>query len=439
MSTETDDAEVTTNKVLSDIDSLLGEDICHDAAESGNVGQISLSTEEIPSLEDVVETENAVVPSIDRVYANGDIDDSLLDEDEPPDDAEADKTMEEWKWDPNDLQSMPMDELLELLDNASSGPSESSISANKIDFKLVSKRVKEFEKVYKDVLAEVYDMYEDFEEADKKPPRHKLPSVRNYFKYSKGGSAKERTRQDLIGFESLDEYIDNHHPLWAEDRRLVTDALSEGGDAASKLAAHVRGKWGGQEVDTSANMSVIFQSSGTRTKETGKRRRFSQYREHLDTSADYQARNLNEFCSIDIEAVKEKVLQKELERRNLYTSIVSDENKNNMNTVNSNGGSQDFEQTFTKEEVRNYIKRKGNTDNWGVKRTADALFGVEEVFELKRHYPGPGGKRDVIPRSHLDEIVAMEEANIKIQEIYAHPEDEDEEDGDKDGWDLENM
>merc|ERR1719195_988841 len=107
------------------------------------MGQNSLTTEDFSSLEDVVETENAVVPSIDRVYANGDIDDSLLDEDEPTDDAEEDKTMEEWKWDPNDLQSMPMDELLELLEN---GPSESSISTIEIDFKLVSKRAKEFEK-----------------------------------------------------------------------------------------------------------------------------------------------------------------------------------------------------------------------------------------------------------------------------------------------------
>ena len=147
---------------------------------------------------------------------------------------------------------------------------------------------------------------------------------------------------------------------------------------------------------------------------------------------DYQRKMLNKFCETDIEQVKKEVLKKEEERLALYNTR-NDEPKINNNNVNPRKrGFAQREEAFTEDEVKRLIKFRGEKEGWGVQQTAEAVIGVEEVFMMKGHYPNPNETVPSIPRSHLEEIIAMEEAHGMILKFYKEPTEEDSDDEDDD-------
>lgn len=310
-----------------------------------------------------------------------------------------------------DLSSLDMDELLNMMTGISNTDHE-------FDPKEVTRRMRFNEKAYPEVLGLVYKMYEGFSDEDawKIPPRVK---PRNFW------------TENRIGFETLEEYIDNNHPLWLRDRQFCHDFLTYGPDYTGySMAEYVNSKWGMQHIDVSENLSVINEVSHQSTNQQQARRPSLLNHQHLNNHSDCKAKVLSDFCKLDFAALKKKVLDKEKERLARYKAF-SDGGSHSNNNVQS-FTAKVHEKQFTEEEVKKILMAKGQVEGRGVKRTADAIFGVEEVFNMKRHYQKAGEGKATIPRSHVDEILCMEAACDKFPELY-NDEDSEPEDGDEDG------
>ena len=309
-----------------------------------------------------------------------------------------------------DLSSLDMDELLNMMTGISD-------TDHKFDPKEVTRRM-EFNKIaYPKVLRLVYKMYEGFSDEDawKVPPRVK---PRNFW------------TENRIGFETLEEYIDNNHPLWLRDRQFCHDFLTYGPEYTGyNMAEYVNSKWGMQHIDVSENLSVINEISHQSTNQQQARRPSLLGLQHLNNHSDCKAKVLSDFCKLDFEAIKKKVLEKEEKRLVTYKAFSDGSNSNN-NVQSFNA--KVHEDQYTEEEVKKILMAKGQVEGRGVKRTADAIFGVEEVFNMKRHYQKSGEGEATIPRSHVDEILCMEAACDKFDELYKD-EDSEPEDGDEDG------
>ena len=258
-------------------------------------------------------------------------------------------------------------------------------------------------------------MYKGFSDEDawKIPPRVK---PRNFCK------------GDKFGFETLEEFIDNNHPLWLRDRQFCHDFLTYGPEyTEGSMADYVNSKWGMQNIDVSENLSVINEVSHQNSNQQARRPSLLDIH-HLRGPLDCRAKVLSDFCKLDFEAVKQKVLERE--RKRLVTYKAFAEGSNSNNNIES-FTAKVHEEQFTEEEVKKILMAKGQEEGRGMKRTADAVFGVEEVFSMKRHYQRTGAGEATIPRSHVDEILCMEAAVDKFDELYKD-EDSEPEDGDED-------
>ena len=300
------------------------------------------------------------------------------------------------------LENFSMDQLMEMIKEHRDF---------KFDPKEVIRRIEYINKFYPKVLEEVYKMYKTFpnDEAWKIPPKVR---PRNFW------------TDDRIGFETLEEYVDNHHPLWLKDRQFCHDFLAYGPEVSGSLADYVNLKWGMQHIDVSENLSVINEVTQPSQNQKARRPSFLGRIEHLNNHSDCQARVLSDFCKVDFDAVKQKVLEKE--RKRLKTYRAYSEGSNSNNNV-ENLSAKVPERQFTEEEVKRILMSQGEKEGRGVKRTADAVFGVEEVFNMKRHYQKTE-EEATIPRSHVDEILCMEAACDKFNEVYNDEDSDQEED-----------
>ena len=310
---------------------------------------------------------------------------------------------------PEDLSSLDMDELMNMMTGISNNDHE-------FDPQEVKRRMLKYEKAYPEVLRTVYKMYEGFSDEDawKVPPKVR---PRNFWS------------EKRIGFESLEEYIDNHHPLWLRDRQFCYDFLTYGPQyTGCSMAEYINWKWGMQHIDVSENLSVINEVSHPVLNQEVRRPSLLGMH-HLNNHSDCKAKVLSDFCKTDFEALKQKVLEKERKRLVAYKAFADGDNNSNNNVEGFTP--KIHEEQYTEEEVKQILMAKGQVEGRGVKRTADAVFGVEEVFNMKRHYQKSDGEA-TIPRSHVDEILCMEAACDKFDELYKD-EDSDPEDGDEDG------
>ena len=294
-----------------------------------------------------------------------------------------------------------------------------------IDWKKIKKKLIQIEPHYTDVLKKVYSMY-------CKPVPSKIPQFRSFFK-----DRNNRLPRNLIGVECLQEYVDNNHPLWAEDREVCLEYLESRGNGTTPrqyLADYIHSKWGNQQIDISKNNSFITRSTILPKYSNTRRKSLLNYSNAEDF--DYQRKMLSKFCEMDIEQVKKEVLEKEEERLICHLSKDDAPNVNNNNVNPRKRGFEQREEAFTEDEVKKLIKYKGENEGWTVKRTAEAIIGVEEVFMMKSHYPNPKETVPSIPRSHLEEIIAMEEAHGKILDFYKDPTEKENDDENEDWIDI---
>ena len=403
---EDKDVAEDSSDILNEIDSFC-EEPAISSSDTVKKSQVSSTSSESPGVPDLEKSEKKEAKDLkppvndeDNNLAASDPEDlnlDLLDENDEGDEENIDT---------EDLSRLDMDELLVMMTGISNKDHE-------FDPKEVTRRMIFNEKAYPEVLKSVYNMYKNLpnEDAWKIPPRVK---PRNFF------------LENRIGFETLEEYIDNHHPLWLRDRQFCHDFLTYGpAFTGCNMAQYVNHKWGNQHIDVSENLSVINEVSDQSSNQQARRPSLLAMH-HLKDHSDCKAKVLSDFCKIDFEAVKQKVLENERKRLVTYKAF------SEGNITNNNIGSFNakvHEEQFTEEEVKKILMAKGQEEGRGIKRIADAVFGSEEVFNVKRQYQTDG--EVTIPKSHVDEILCMEAALDKFPEIYndddSEPEVEDEE------------
>merc|ERR1712029_46599 len=124
----------------------------------------------------------------------------------------------------------------------------------------------------------------------------------------------------------------------------------------------------------------------------------------------------------------------EEERRRLesvQSKVVSDFNQNKKRQI-------DNEQQYDHEKVKRVLLHHGNDNQWSVQKKADAVYGAQELCHLNEIYYKEEEGKGTIPRSQVEEIIAMEEARSKMKNFYSDPVDEEEEQDNNDNEFLEN-
>ena len=398
-----EDGAEDSSDILNDIDSFCEEP---DISAGEEVKKIKESPSKVPGKSEVASCDDETKNAQEDIHSASDPEDLNLDLLDEKDDSDEENL------DAADLSSLDMDELLSMMTGIVSN------ADHEFDPKEVTRRVRFNEEAFPKVLKEVYKMYKNFSDQDawKEPPRVR---PRNFW---------EKGKENKFGFETLEEFIDNNHPLWLRDRQFCHDFLTYGPDYTEcSMADYVNSKWGIQHIDVSENLSVINEVSHQNSNQQARRPSLLDIH-HLKGPLDCRAKVLSDFCKLDFEAVKKRVLERE--RKRLVTYKAYSDGSNSNNNIES-FTAKVHEEQFTEEEVKKILMAKGQEEGRGMKRTVDAVFGVEEVFNMKRHYQRTGAGEATIPRSHVDEILCMEAAVDKFDELYKD-EDSDPEDGDED-------
>jgi len=103
---------------------------------------------------------------------------------------------------------------------------------------------------YYEELGKVYQLY-----LKQPPPPISEVSVPRIF--------KDNNKKDIIGYEKIDEYLDNNHPMWIDDRKMFSEFLHSGQGVSKRvgpeqLAKYLHKKWNsGYTIDLCQNLSSI--------------------------------------------------------------------------------------------------------------------------------------------------------------------------------------
>lgn len=428
-----------SNRVLSEIDNLLNESTSEKENPISVTCRKRKAEDEIDEVEDegdsqIFNTKSAKLENLDSIGEKevedefnvevNDEDDALLDEEGPNDEDPADKSFEE------------MAALLDQFDEESVDLEGNEKRTDKPIYKTgqISQRLRELKQKYKAILQKVYSIYYDMPGMDFYPP-DVVPMV------SKGNSI------DIAGFEELQEFVDNHHPLWKYDRnawiemikmenkrkldremngemmmgtvgymmddwtwneyiqreRLQNETLKKGNE--SVLAEHIHRRWGNQDIDPRSSHTVLRDFKDK--KENKKEAKSSGVRHQTDR--DHCQRTVKTIMEMDIDAIGEKLLERELERKSLFQS------KAFQNVEPDNQRPQtSSENLLPCSVVTQMMKKKGQANNWTAKRTAQAVVGIKGASSHGSLHLG-GDER--MSEEQVETILDVEEAYGKILEL----------------------
>ena len=281
---------------------------------------------------------------------------------------------------------------------------------DKLEYK-IPQELDKWKEVYHDTVEKVYNMYKGVKEADQRVPLLDDPT-RDF----RGNDSS------IASMETLDEFVDRYHPLWREDREACFESLSkQNHEDSTDLAMYINKKWGNQPINTSQNLSNIVRISETNPPSHGNGHPRpvvdSQEDEPLPMS-DLEIKH-EYLCSVDINRLQDIVLEKEEDRLRRFRAL---QNRNsNARPDHDHQNMFPGEEMYTRSQVERIVKGMGQRRNWGVEATSQAVMGVNDTFETKSLYSRDNNEV-TIPRSHLDEILAMEEAYHMITSVYNEQE-----------------
>jgi len=373
-----------------------------------------LEKSEVPSPNEVEHKSGNTENEADQ---NDDIDDSLLDEKD-----------DEVVVDSRNYDSLTVEELFKMLDDDSENEDETQSPAvpEALDLKFLLRKLKNWSTHYFEILRKVYQMYRDAKLTEEPTPN---VSFRIFFQDS------IKDADHIIGFETMDEYVDSQHPMWYPDRQECFNILNMEENRSSQLAEMVRNKWKNRKSNciTSTNLSS-FSRKSVPDKDPGStqipipKSSFLQQNKSISLK-DIQAKLFKSVSELDIQSVKSELLEKERrrlesfeeERRRLesvQSKVVSDFNQNKKRQI-------DNEQQYDHEKVKRVLLHHGKVNNWGNQKIAEAVYGAQELCHLNEIYYKEEEGKGTIPRSQVEEIIAMEEARSKMKNFYSDPVDED--------------
>lgn len=425
-----------SSKVLTDIENILNESSAGTDVSDTEEQQIKrVEVEKAPEeTSEILEAKNTVAgPGGVKRKAEDDLEDLLAadsntkssklenaggdnqDEGEDVDDRLLDGEDDEDLYDDN----MSFEQMAALLDQEEEEESQEGTETEgtgvpgtetpQITRSQISRRLRELKMKYKDVLQQVCNMY------DMKWPISSIDPI----VYR---DPDDKTGTKILGIEGLQEYVDNQHPLWGFDRdtvhRLENNPMNPM-MSGYVLSEHVRTRWGKQSINPRSSLVVLEGCDEEENLAASNTNQNLQPKTEDGPEMDLHRRAIKTIMEMDIDAIRQEVLEKEKERKKLYQQKVYPlfyNVKNDEKIRNS-------ENSETLYDFTERIRGKAVEKNWSMKRADEVIAGTQEAAEMASHYTG--GETGV-SEEQGDIILDMEEAYDKILEISADEKAEDE-------------
>ena len=110
--------------------------------------------------------------------------------------------------------------------------------------KISTSEIKKIDKIYYKELCHIFDMYKEF---DNMPPKPSFDQIRRPRIFHVTGK--------IVGYESLEEFIDNNHPLWESYRSTMRDCLEDRING-KRMADFIHKEWNsGLKIDLNQNLT----------------------------------------------------------------------------------------------------------------------------------------------------------------------------------------
>jgi len=437
------DADYTTDDILGEINSFL----------EGSPSPLKLatsdgsSTRKSDSLESPVSVGNGVTENIDQVAeywsviepslkklsndqsrpVENDIDESLLDKEDWEDEFE----LKEFKL--SEIVLELREELLDDEDEVSLIPLEAKTLVPERVYELnTTKKLKNLERITEDryyvSLETVWRKYEGIDGVDPMPCRENMTQPRIF---------KHQGR--VVGYESLQEYVDNNHPLWGPHRKIFNEFLDSGDD--QRLKEFISNSWGKQGADPLRNLSAFRQRGQNTYSENSKVvNNFKGMKKVQSMSKKDEIKNIKKLL-VEMYANSENnegVQQTEEARIKKYEALLKSnlsslaEAENNIPVVNCelcvgvclcrighniyanelSGRSLRMSKSQCEDIILSNIQSNSNDDSVALKR-----LGVIQAYELISCY----SQEPCISQEYVAELVSVESIHDSIMDHYDSP------------------
>ena len=317
-------------------------------------------------------------------------------------------------------------------------------SQKRNEFASLESRSRETEERYYRQLEDVWRKYAGQEGVGQMPTRMMMVRPRIY---------KDNGR--VVGYESLQEYVDNNHPLWGAHRQVFKEVLFKEKEQGH-LVRWVAKQWGDQRVNTARNLTVFNRGGGgdrgrgkgnnvvrdvERVGEVRGREGKMNIREARATLVDMYANSSNVEGVKETEEARWKLFEAALktklqEAEALSCEVDVDEAAEcdlcgevclcmvgrKRKAGEEGGGGKVSKQQYL-DSVLSSASRKG----WTVDRTVEVVYGVEEAYELQSCY----NNNPFLSKEQVSELASLEEVHSMITEMYDSPykQDNQEEEG----------
>jgi len=360
------------------------------------------------------------------------------------------------------LDSDDEDNIEHINDNSETGYNSSRVSDiknTKKEFESLESRSKVTEERYYQQLEDVWEKYKDYEGVGPVPARSQMTRPR-IFKDKSG---------TIVGYETLQEYVDNNHPMWGPHRELFNQFLFKE-KSRLDLVKFVSKNWGNQSVNTARNLTVYRRSDGAGN--IGKVRLEAMSDKHVEkfvtikegmksakatlvemyansSNADGVQENERARAKLFDAQLKEKLMEQVNKKNvNSATNVVESSELGVQNCdlcgsvclciVGKKRGALDVDECdrVTKKQFLDTVEAWRTEDKWGKERIAEAMFGVLEAFELQSCY----SDKPYFTKAQVSELTSLEDVHNMILDGYASPYKTDKEESI--GWsqeDLENF
>ena len=199
----------------------------------------------------------------------------------------------------------------------------------------------DLKKKYKAVLKEVYRIYSD------------LIGFSNELSIFKTYDSGEIFNVD----ETVDEFIDNFHPLWKYDRQVYEEMGKNNNSDSQVLADHVHNRWGRNDINPRSSLSFVMDPSVVRQE------------------ADSEKTNRNAHM---------KPLEREWARKRLFREKVFQ--NGNQNYEYSPSDSTDG--LLKCDDVVAMMNKEAEENNWAKQRRAEVEEGIKDAASITGNFTG---------------------------------------------------
>lgn len=285
------------------------------------------------------------------------------------------------------------------------------------DDKALHEEVKKLEdttETYYQHLEKVWNTYKDQKGVGPIPSRQQMNPPRIF-----------RYKNKIIGYESVQEYVDNNHPLWGPQRNYVgkLSLKNNNNSTNSELRNFVAKDWPEKQLNTSQNLSVF----GKNIKRTDMRCQRTHNRSTTDDPRkEPKNKNIKDIL-VEMYANAtddDSVQQSERERLKLFESqlknalLEKEKNRVTLNSDTSKGVKRQCTSepnTISKKQYKNLIITSSHGKNSN--EVARSILGVEKAYDLLSSCTND----PYFSKDQVDDISSIDEVQDKILDLYESP------------------